>query len=163
MRTRRLVLIAVAVSCLMSASAWAQLDPAAEKRAQAYIDMMRKDLRAQKQSYVDQAVALEADQKVVFWGIYDKYQKELNVIWDSRLANIKKYADSYEKMTDELADEIAVKALDIEGQRNALKKKYYGEVKAKLGPRVAARFLQAETAFGQMIDLQMAAEIPLMK
>jgi hypothetical protein len=160
MKTCRLVLLIVAVSCLMTTFALAQGN---EKGIQADIDLMRKDLRAQKQSIVDQAMGLEADQKAVFWGIYDKYQKELNVIWDQRLANIKKYAENYEKMTDAIADELAVKALDIEAQRGALKKKYYAEIKAKMGARVAGRFLMAETGLGNLIDLQLASEIPLIK
>jgi hypothetical protein len=150
----------VGVSCLMATFASAQ---GTDQNTQAYADLLRKDLRSQKQSIVDQAMGLEAGQKAVFWAIYDKYQKELNGIWDQRLANVKKYADNYSKMTDTVADELAVKALDIEGQRNALKKKYYAEFKAKMGPRVAGRFLQTETALGNLIDLQLASEVPLIE
>lgn len=160
MKNLRVVLLFVGVSCLMTAFASAQ---GTDKNTQVYADLLRKDLRTQKQSIVDQAMGLEAGQKVVFWGIYDKYQKELNGIWDLRIANIKKYADNYNKMTDTVADELAVKAIDLEAQRNALKKKYYAEFKAKMGPRVAARFLQTETALGNLIDLQLASEIPLIE
>ena len=56
---------------------------------------MRKNLRTEKQSIVDAAMELEAADKAKFWAVYEKYQKELNGIWDQRLANIKKYAENY--------------------------------------------------------------------
>ena len=125
--------------------------------------MMRKDLRMQKQSIVDQAMGLEAAQKAQFWGIYDTYQKELNGIWDQRIANIQKYADNYENMTDPIADELALKAIDIAQQTVTLRKKYYNQMKAAMGARVAARFLQTEAMLGNIIDLQIGSQIPLVQ
>jgi hypothetical protein len=147
---------------LLTCAASAQT-PADEKQFQAYVDLMRKDIRTQKQALVDQAMGLEAAQKSQFWGIYDGYQKALNAIGDQRVANIKKYADNVDKMTDPIADELAVKMLDIESQRTALKKKYYAELKSKMGARVAARFLQVETTIGYLLDLQIGSEVPIIQ
>jgi hypothetical protein len=112
---------------------------------------------------VDQAMELEAAQKSQFWAIYKDYQAELDLLGDQRVANIKKYAENFTKMTDQAADEIALKALDIESQRTALKKKYYAVYKGKMGARVGARFLQTETILGNILDLQISSEIPLLK
>jgi hypothetical protein len=141
----------------------ASAQTAEDKKMAAYIDMMKKDVRAQKQSLVDQAMGLEAAQKSQFWSIYDGYQTALNAIWDQRIANIKKYADNFDKMTDGTADQLAVTMLDIEGQRTALKKKYYATYKEKMGARVAARFLQVETMLGSLIDLKLGSEIPILQ
>ena len=156
------------VALTLFATAWfltgiASAQTAKDKEFQAYVDVMRKDIRTQKQSLVDQAMGLEAAQKSQFWTIYDGYQKALNAIGDQRVANIKKYADNIDKMTDVIADELAVKMLDIESQRTALKKKYYAEFKAKMGARVAARFLQVETTIGLLLDLQIASEVPILQ
>jgi Spy/CpxP family protein refolding chaperone len=165
MKSFRLILVLLALGCLLAVNAWAQASPAKpdEKNLQALTDMMRKDLRMQKQSIVDQAMELEAAQKAQFWAIYDKYQKELNAIWDQRIANIQKYADNYEKMTDTVADELALKMLDIQQQNLALKKKYYPEIKAALGAKVAARFLQTEVMIGHLVELQIGSQIPLIQ
>jgi hypothetical protein len=153
------------IGCLLAVNAWAQTSSAQpnEKNLQTLTEMMRKDLRMQKQSIVDQAMGLEAAQKAQFWGIYDKYQKELNLIWDQRIANIQKYADNYQTMTDTVADELAVKMLDVAQQNLALRKKYYAQVKAALGARVAARFLQTETMVGDLVELQIGSQIPLVQ
>ena len=151
--------------CLLSILSWAQ-DTASQteqKSTQAYIDMMRKDVRVQKQSIVDQAMGLEAAQKAQFWSIYDKYQKDLTALGDQRLANIKKYAANWPNTPDAVADQLAVKALDLAAQKLSLQKKYYGELKTAMGARVAARFLQVETVLEHLIDLQLMSEIPLMQ
>ncbi len=165
MRSCRLILVFLTLGCLLAVNGWAQTTPAQpdEKNMQAMVDMMRKDLRVQKQSIVDQAMALEAAQKSQFWGIYDKYQKELNAIWDQRIANIQKYADNYQTMTDAVADELAVKNLDMAGQTLALRKKYYAQMKTALGARVAARFLQTETMLGDLVEIQIGSQIPLVQ
>jgi hypothetical protein len=151
--------------CLLPMLSWAQdtASKAEEKNVQAYMDMMRKDLRVQKQSIVDQAMKLEAAQKAQFWPIYEKYQKELTALGDQRVANIKKYAENWPDTPDTVADQLANKALDIASQRLALQRKYYGQLKTAMGARVAARFLQVETALEHLVDLQLMSEIPLMK
>jgi hypothetical protein len=156
------------VALTLFATAWfltgvASAQTAKDKEFQIYMDLMRKDIRTQKQSLVDQGMELEAAQKSQFWGIYDGYQKALTTIGDQRVANIKKYADNIDKMTDVIADELAVKMIDIEAQRTALKKKYYAEFKAKMGARLAARFLQVETTIGLLLDLQIASEVPILQ
>ncbi len=161
MKSCRIVLVVLTVGWLVTTLAWAQAPE--DKSTQAYIDLFRKDLRVEKQSLVDQAMGLEAAQKAQFWTIYEGYQNELNAIWDQRLANIKKYADNFDKMTDPVADELASKMMDIEGQTTALRKKYYAEFKAKMGARVAARFLQTEATIGALMDIQIGTRIPIIQ
>jgi len=160
MRDCKTILVVLFTGWLITGLAAAQT--AEDKQVQAYIDMMRKDIRTEKQSMVDQAMGLDAAQKSQFWGIYKDYQAELDALWDKRIANIKKYADNYDKMTDAVADQLASTMLDLEGERNALRKKYYAVYKGKMGARVAARFLQVEATLGYLIDLKIGAEIPIL-
>ncbi len=161
MRHRGVMLMLVAAACLFTGTGWAQT--ASEDGVQTYLDLMRKDMRKEKQSIVDQAMELEAAQKSQFWAIYKDYQAALDAIWDQRIANIKMYADNAEKMTDAVADQLAAKMVDLETQRTALRKKYYDVYKQKMGSRIAARFLQVEFSLACLIDLQLASEIPLLQ
>jgi hypothetical protein len=168
MRYCKVVLVLLGLVGLIAGSVWAQAPKSTalttkDKEINAYIDMMRKDMRKTKQSIVDEAMELDAAKKSQFWGIYAGYQVELDKIGDQRVANIKKYADTFEKMTDEIADQLALKMMDLEGQRSALRNKYYKLFKDKMGARVAARFLQVEVSLACLIDLQLASEIPLME
>ena len=157
-----------AFGCFLVSTLWAQAKQAQDKQAQdkqlqEYVDMMRKNLRTERQATVDQAMGLEAGDKAKFWTVYEKYQAEMKTVWDQRIANIQKYGDNYDKMTDAVADELAIKMMDIESQRTAIRKKYYPQMKAALGARVAARFLQVEVVLDHLLDLQIGAEIPLIK
>lgn len=163
MRLHKVLILLVFVCCLSVPLLQAQEEATQEEQIQAYIDMMRKNLRAERNTIVDQAMNLEPAGKAQFWGIYDKYAKEGKGLWDQRLANITKYSENYDKMTDAVADELAVKAMDIQSQRLAILKKYYGQMKAALGARVAGRFLQVETMLDNILDLQIGSEIPLIQ
>jgi hypothetical protein len=129
----------------------------------ALLDAARKDLRTEKQAMIDQAMALEAGDKAKFWAIYQSFQKELDAIWDVRLANVRKYAENYQSMSDAVADQLVASALDNEQQLTALKKKYHAQFKAALGARRAARWLQAETTVGTLAMLQLLSEVPLLR
>ena len=147
-----------------AAGCWAQTAGAPnDERLKALLDAARKDLRTEKQSIIDQAMALDAGDKAKFWGIYKGFQGELDKIWDVRLANVKKYAETYDSMTDPVADQIAVSALGNEQQLTDLKKKYYGQFKTALGAKSAARWLQVETTVGNLAMLQLLSEVPLIK
>jgi len=108
---------------------------------------------------VDQAMRLEAGNKAKFWTVYEKYQAEMRILVDQRIANAKKYTDNAGDMTDSVADEIAAKSLDLESQRTAIRKKYYVQMKAALGGRIAARFLQTEVLLDDLFELQVAPQI----
>jgi len=151
-------------AALFAAAAWAQAPASAsqEDQIKAYVNMLRKDVRGEWQSIVDDAMGLEAGDKAKFWGVYEGYQKEMKALWDRRLANIKLYSQNFDKMTDPVADKIAAAAMSNEQDNVAIRNKYYGQMKAALGSRAAARFWQVETMLGQLIGLQLGSEIPLM-
>jgi hypothetical protein len=107
-------------------------------------------------------MGLDSGQKSKFYPIYEKYENELKQIWDKRLANIRKYAENYPNVSDAVADELVASAEASQAARSALLKKYYGQMKAALGAKIGARFLQVETAIANLIDLQLSSEIPLM-
>ena len=163
MRLSRMLIVVVTISSFLVSIGWTQEQASQDEQIKAYIEMIRKDVRTERNTIVDQAMDLEPAGKAKFWGIYDKYAKEIKSLWDQRLANIMKYADNYDKMTDEIADELAATALELESQRLAVQKKYYGQMKAALGARVAVRFLQIEATLNDILDLQIGSEIPLME
>jgi len=163
MKFSRVLIAVVMIGGVLVSTGWAQEQASQDEQIKAYIEMMRKDIRTERNTIVDQAMGLEPAGKAKFWGVYDKYAGEVKSLWDQRLANIMKYADNYENMTDTIADELAVKALEIQTQRLAIQKKYYGQMKAALGARVAVRFLQIESMLDDILDIQLGSEIPLME
>jgi hypothetical protein len=133
------------------------------KNISAYADLVRKDLRAEKRTLIAESVDLTPEQTLTFWAVYDRYEQEFAALWDLRLANTKKYADHYEHMTDRIAEELAKTMLDNDSRLVALRSKYYAQFKAAVGPRLAARFLHVEGALDRLVELQLLAQLPLLR
>ena len=162
MNIRKIMIVSAAIGICVVSSGWAQKKAEPDDQVKIYIEMMRKDIRGDMNAFVDQAMGLDPADKAKFQGIYDAYAKEVAGIWDQRLANIMKYSDHYENMTDPIAEELASKALKLQSDQLKIQKKYYGRMKSALGARVAGRFLQVEALLNDLIDLQVRAEIPLL-
>jgi hypothetical protein len=134
-----------------------------ETNLRAYGELLRSDLRARKVGIITEVMQFSDAEDAKFWPVYREYEGELAKVNDDRLALIKEYAVTYDKMTDAVADRLARGALDLEARRNALKGKYYDRFKSVLSARTAARFLQVENQILLLLDLQIAASLPIVQ
>jgi len=132
-----------------------------EKNLQAYVDLLRRDVRQQKAEIMGAVMLLSADEAAKFWPIYSEYDAELRKLNDHRVENIKEYARAYDQMTDEKADELIQKSLAYQKQRAELLAKTYDRVKQALGATTAARFAQVEHQLLLIIDLQITSSLPV--
>jgi len=134
---------------------------AQKKNIQAYVDLMRRDVRQQKAEIMGAVMVLSAEDAAKFWPIYSEYDAELTKLNDQRVENIKEYARAYDQMTDEKADELVQKSLAYQNQRAELLAKTYGRVKEAVGAVTAARFIQVEHQLLLIIDLQIVSSLPV--
>lgn len=132
-----------------------------QQNIQAYIGLLRTNVRQQKAEIMGSVMQLSAADAAKFWPIYEQYDAELAKLNDQRVANIQDYANAYDNMTDEKADELIQKALSYRKQRSELLAKYYGQVKQALGGITAARFVQVEDQLLLIIDLQIDSSLPV--
>lgn len=132
-----------------------------KKNLQAYISLLRSNVRQQKAEIMGSVMALSAADAAKFWPIYSEYDAELTKLNDQRVENIKEYARSYDQMTDEKADELVQKAVAYQRQRAELVAKTYDRVKQALGGITAARFAQVEHQLLLIIDLQIDSSLPI--
>jgi len=134
-----------------------------EANVQAYINLLRQNVRTQKVAIMGQLMQLTPEQASKFWPMYNEYDQSLTKLNDEKLAAIKKYAANEDNLTDALAGELANKALDLESRRTDLKKQYMQRVSAAISPKIAARFLQIENQLLMIIDLQIASNLPIVE
>jgi len=147
------IAIAIVVCAMLPAVAFAQMD--------SYLEMLRTDVRAEKVAVITEVMAFTDAESEVFWPIYREYELELAKIFDSRLANIKKYAENFETLDDVTADELIKTSFKVREKRAKLQKSYYSKFNKQLGAKRAARFMQLESQINLLIDLQIAANLPL--
>ena len=127
------------------------------------IELLRSDLKAGKVDIVKDALHVSGAKADAFWPVYRKYQLDLDKIGDKRIALIKDYAAHYDSMTDAKAKSLVNQALDLQSQRTSLLKKYYPQFEKVLGGTDAAKLVQVEHLIMAAIDLQLAAEMPLIE
>ena len=99
----------------------------------------------------------------VFWPIYKEYEIELDKLGDKRIANIRDFANNYEKMTNQIADKIIDQAFNYQKERLELKRNMYDKLKNKFNSSTAAKFIQLEHQIQLIVDLKINAELPLIK
>ena len=134
---------------------------AQKQNMQAYVDLMRKNVRQEKAEIMGAVMVLSADDATKFWPIYSEYDAELTKLNDLRIENIKEYARVYNGMTDQKADGLIQKSLAYQRQRAELFEKTYTRIKQAVGAITAARFAQVEQQLLLIIDLQIASSLPV--
>ena len=132
-----------------------------ERNLRAYTELMRRDIRTQKVALITELMNFTEDQDNKFWPVYRQYETELGRVYDAKLELIEKYAETFATLTDAQADELVAKWFEIESRRGALRQKYYAALKKAITPLVAARALQIENQLDLIVDLQVAAELPV--
>lgn len=152
------------IVCLLSAFVLTALPVAAQSVApERYLELLRSDVRTVKVEILTEALALSDADAEVFWPIYREYETELAGLGDRRLAAVKKFAESYGSITPEQADEFAKLWFSLREDRLKLRKKYFKRVSRATSSLVAAQFTQVDNLIGILIDLQLAAELPLIE
>jgi hypothetical protein len=127
----------------------------------AYAELIRRDVVAQKVVIITEVMGFTEAEDAAFWPIYREYDAEMAKLGDERVAMIAEYASSFETITDAIAEKLATRALDLETRRQAARARCYDRVKKALSPRTALRFLQVEHQLQLLIDLQIAASLPI--
>jgi hypothetical protein len=127
------------------------------------IELVRTDLQKDKVAIIGAAMDFSAEEAGKFWPIYKDYESALAKVGDERLALIKDYAANFSSMTDTKANELAMRAMELEQQRFGLKKKAFEKLAEGVSPVVAARFLQVENQLGLIMDLKIAQQLPLIE
>jgi hypothetical protein len=153
--------VATAAAQQVKAPAPSPAGEARERNLRAYTQLLRSDLRTQKVAVITEMMRFTEAEDTAFWPIYREYEVELSRLNDQRLAAIEIYAKTYTQLTAATATELAMKSLDLEARRAALKQRYFMKLMAAMSPVTAARVLQVENQIQLIVDLQVAAALPV--
>lgn len=134
-----------------------------EANLKAYVELLRADVRKQKVSILSELMNLSPQEASAFWPVYNEYDKALTTLADGRVELIKTYSENFRSMTDSIAQKLANGSLDLEMKRIQLRREYFEKMSKALSPRLAARFLQIENQLEKIIDLQIAANLPIIE
>ena len=152
-------------SCCVAAQEKQLQDPVESKElnTQAYIQLLRSDLKASKRTLLKESMQLDEKQAAAFWPLYNQYDVEQSKLGEQRLALIQDYSRDFLTMSDEKANQLARRTLELDDQRQVLRKKYYDLFKKALPAVLVVRFFQLENQTQLLVDLQIAANLPVIE
>jgi hypothetical protein len=127
------------------------------------IEILKSDIKSNRKAIIIESMNFTEAESAAFWPIYNKFEFELEKLSANRIKNIKDYADNYEKMTGEKANELIKNAFKFQKDRLSLNESYYKKYAKVLPPTTAAKYMQLENEIQTLIDLQIASELPLIK
>jgi hypothetical protein len=165
MKSPSLLLMAVALAAGAFVPAGAQdAAPAVTDDLRAILEVMRSDVNRDKIRTLNQVMGLTGPEADRFWPIYRRYEKELAAVGDRKVALIREFAQlrAAGAIDQKTWDGLAQRWLKNVQDRLDLWKKYQKEIGKAVSPMRAAQFLQVENQMALFIDLNIAAEMPVL-
>jgi hypothetical protein len=165
---KNLLAISAATIVILTSSAWSQSSPqtpsnSGQSSVNQDIDLMRKDIRSEKKQLIAANLQLTDKEAEKFWPIYDQYTDELVKINNAKYAAIKEYAANYNTLTDDKALSLGRQILGVDQSVAQLRQKYIPIVNKVISGKKTALFFQLDRRLVMMIDLQLAADLPIIQ
>jgi hypothetical protein len=118
--------------------------------------LLKKDLKSQKKQIVAANMNLTDAEAEKFWPIYDRYAADLGKIYDTKLALVKEYSETYQGMSGDDAESYIRRRAAVEESVMQLRLRYVPEFRKVLSGRQTALFFQIDWRLDLMINLQLA-------
>ncbi len=129
-----------------------------------YIHLLKIDLKAEARDIISKGMQTFTDEEAKrFWPIYDSYMAERGKFLDARVAVLLDYADNYDKMTDEKAQQLLDRRFEQLKLRNKLDERFRPQFATALSPRRLVRFYQIQHELEILMELRAISQIPKMK
>jgi hypothetical protein len=125
------------------------------------IQILRSDVQADKNKIIGDTMSFTESESTAFWPVYRDYSHDQQAIGDERVQLIKDYAQAYDKIDDAKAKELSERLMNIDAKTVNLRRDYWPKFEKALGAKRAAKFYQVDNRLSMMINLQLAAAIPL--
>lgn len=129
----------------------------------AFIELVRSDIQNEKATIIAENIAFTVDEAFEFWPLHREYTLELNALNDRRLELIRTHVANFDGMTDKEAKELADDVFDLEEDRLKLKRTWFRKFSKVIPAKKAAQFFQLENQLNAVLDLRVAAAMPLIK
>jgi hypothetical protein len=128
-----------------------------------FIELARSDIQMEKATLIAQNLSLTEDEAFEFWPLHREYTLELGKLFDERLQLIRKHVVNFDNLTDKQAEQLAKDVFDLEEKRLKLKRIWFKKFAKVVPARKVAQFFQLENQLNAVLDLRVAAALPLIK
>ena len=151
----------ISTTLVLTATVFGQQQTSSGIEVDKNIDLMRKNLRAEKKQILALNIPLTETEATKFWPIYDLYAAEMSKNYDEFYGLIKDYAANQKTLTDAQASAMLKKWSTIQVNLAETRRKFVPAVERVLPGKKAALFFQIDRRLYSLLDLQVASEVPL--
>jgi len=123
--------------------------------------ILLKQVMTDKKALIAANLGLTEEESTRFWPVYDDYEAKVKKVNDRLIANINRFAEKYDTLTDADATAILKEKMAIEKEREALKQTYTKKVAKVLPAKKALRYAQLETRIAILAQRNIYSLIPL--
>ena len=127
------------------------------------IALVRQSAHTDRKLILMGNMTFTVEESEAFWPVWNEYRAAISANGDRLLALIKDFAENFEQMTDQKAQELVTDHFSIQMQTLVIKQNFSKELTKIMPAKKAMRVLQIENKLDAAIDLQLASEIPLAK
>ena len=159
--------------CVSGSPRVAAQDPSSQSAAAAHVNaealtnqqfaLLLKDIRSIKKQVIAANLTLTDSEATKFWPVYEQYSTDFAKINDTRAALVKEYSEVYGTQTDEQADSLVRRWLDVDIAAAQLRQRYVPIFRKVLPGKKAATFFQLDRRISMMIDVQLTSQLPLVQ
>ena len=144
-----------------SAVAVAQMETATGIEVEKDLALVRRNLRAEKKKLLALNVPLTEAEATKFWPVYDEYAAAMSKHYDAFYSIIKEYAANQKTLTDAQAIDMVKRWAQVQVDIAQERQKWIPRIEKVIPGKKAALFVQIDRRLYALMDLQVAAEVPL--
>jgi hypothetical protein len=153
--TRSLILLS------LSAMLIATTDPASAQTAQDLMEVARSVINADRKAIVVKEMRLTEDESKDFWPLYRDYRSAMDKINDELMNLVLDYAKVYPDVPEAQAKDMLDTYTSLQAKHVQQRASYLKQFSNVLPAVKALRFAQVETRLDLLVQLNLAARIPL--
>ena len=127
------------------------------------IALARQSAHTDRKVLIMGNVNFNSDESAEFWPAWKEYRAAASANGDRTLNLIKNFAEHFDDMTDQKANELLVDSFSINMQDVVIKQNFAKKINVFLPTTKVMRIIQIENKLDAAVQMKLAAEIPLAK
>ena len=156
--------IVVLLSALVSASvtAVAQKETATGIDVERDVELLRRDLRAEKKKIIAASLPLTETEATKFWPVYDRYIADITKPYDEFYGSVKDFVTKQKTLSDAETTTFMKRWGQLLVEIAQTRQRYIPIVEKVLPPKKTAVFFQIDRRLYSLLELQVVTEMPIL-
>lgn len=153
------ILIAALIALPLASSLAQEREPLVKIENE--IEAARKMMVTERKLVIAGELVMTPAEAEAFWPVYNEYLEEMGPVGDDEVQLITDFANNYQNMSEEFADQMLNDYMDIQARTLKIRRSYLKRFKKVLPSVKVAKLYQVENKLNAVLDYQLASQIPM--